>query len=522
MVKRFFNVSGPCNLDEHYMLPAQERCQGLLDLIERKQYFVIHAARQTGKTTLLLELVNQLNASDEYYALYCSLESVQGIYEAERGIPAIMNVLATNLEFHRRLQGYPFAPQADYAQFNTVLRKSLSYFCQALDKPLVILFDEIDCLSNGTLITFLRQLRDGYINRSHIPFVHSVALVGMRNIRDYKGKIREDRETLGSASPFNIVKASKTLRNFTQGEIAKLYAQHTEDTGQIFPPEIPDFVYYYTQGQPWLVNAIASEMIEGILHSDVSQPVVPEYVEQAVQTIIMRRAAHIDSLMERLREERVRRIVEPVILGESAGYDLLDDDYQYVLDVGLLRESAHRLLIPSNPIYGEIIIRTLNFRSQMELEKQAYPTEIPAYIIDGKLDMSLLLKDFQQFWRENSDIWVEKYQYKEAAPHLILQAFLQRIINSGGKVSREMAEGTKRLDLCVQYQEVKYPIELKLRYGEKTYQEGKEQVADYMDKLGCIEAWLIVFDRRKKTPWSQKIFWKTEEMEEKTIHIVGC
>ena len=85
-----------------------------------------------------------------------------------------------------------------------------------------------------------------------------------------------------------------------------------------------------------------------------------------------------------------------------------------------------------------------------------------------------------------------------------------------------MAEGTKRLDLCLQYQEVKYPIELKLHYGEKTYQEGKEQLAGYMDKLGCTEGWLIVFDQRKNTPWSKKIFWKTQEMEGKTIHIVGC
>lgn len=158
----------------------------------------------------------------------------------------------------------------------------------------------------------------------------------------------------------------------------------------------------------------------------------------------------------------------------------------------------------------------------MELEKQNYLSETPAYIVDGKLDMKGLLSEFQQFWRENSDIWVEKYHYKEAAPHLILQAFLQRIINSGGRVSREMAEGTKRLDLCLHYQEVKYPIELKLRYGDKTYQEGKKQLAGYMDKLGCVEGWLIVFDRRKKTLWSKKIFWKTDEMDGKTIHIVGC
>jgi len=49
-----------------------------------------------------------------------------------------------------------------------------------------IFFDEADCLANGTLIAFLRQLRNGYVNRGRIPFVHSIALVGMRNIRDYK------------------------------------------------------------------------------------------------------------------------------------------------------------------------------------------------------------------------------------------------------------------------------------------------------------------------------------------------
>ncbi|MDR2691338.1 MAG: ATP-binding protein, partial [Dysgonamonadaceae bacterium] len=96
-----------------------------------------------------------------------------------------------------------------------------------LDKPLVILFDEADCLSEGTLISFLRQLRSGYNDRSFVPFVHSVALAGMRNIRDYKAKIRPDSESLGSASPFNIVTKAYTLQNFTKDEITQLYLQHT-------------------------------------------------------------------------------------------------------------------------------------------------------------------------------------------------------------------------------------------------------------------------------------------------------
>ena len=240
-----------------------------------------------------------------------------------------------------------------------------------------------------------------------------------------------------------------------------------------------------------------------------------------MQTLIMRRDTHIDSLMERLKEPRVQRIVEPVILGEAKGYDWLDDDYSYVLDLGLLRHADKRL-VPANPIYGEVIIRALSSKTQMEMEESHYLPDAPAYLVGEKLDIKQLLSQFQRFWRENSEIWVERYQYKEAAPHLILQAFLQRIVNSGGRISREMASGKRRLDLCLHYQEVNYPIELKLRYGEKSYSEGKQQLADYMDKLDCLEGWLIVFDRRKTVPWEKKIFWQTTSVAKKTVHVVGC
>ena len=516
-MKKTFNIAGPCHPNKHYMLPTQERCQGIMQLIEQEQYFVIHAARQSGKTTLLLELARQLNEAGNYYALYCSLETAQGIGDAEKGIPAIVKTLKFKVEMSEQLSHYSFAGQADYSDFTTILLRELSQFCRQLDKPLVIFFDEADCLANGTLIAFLRQLRDGYVSRNEIPFVHSIALVGMRNIRDYKSDIRDDRETLGSYSPFNIVKASKTLRNFTQGEITQLYAQHTALTGQAFSAQVIQKVYDKTQGQPWLVNAIACEMVEQILEFDVSRKILPTHVSLAVQTLILRRDTHIDSLMERLKEKRVQRIVEPVIVGKNQGYSVLDDDYQYVLDLGLLRYTEGKI-IPSNPIYGEVIVRTLSSRSQMEMAQ----LQLPSYLMDGKLDMKSLLTDFQQFWRENSEVWVKRYQYVEAAPHLTLQAFLQKVVNHGGSVAREMASGAGRLDLYIHYQGLNYPIELKIRYGEKTYQEGQEQLADYMDKLDCEEGWLIVFDKRKTVSWDEKIFWQTQTIAKKTIHVIGC
>ncbi|MCP4695362.1 MAG: ATP-binding protein, partial [Gammaproteobacteria bacterium] len=273
-MSKIFNTTGPCNPDEHYMLPAQARCRDLLKLIEQKHYFVIHAARQSGKTTLLLDLAKQLNDSGDCHALYCSLESVQKVDDAEKGIPAVIRELSSQILFHPALGELPFADKTSESDFNVLLRVALSRFCQKLDKPLVILFDEVDCLANGTLISFLRQLRTGYVNRSQIPFVHSVALVGMRNIRDYKARVLGDQKTLGSASPFNIVKVSATLRNFTEAEVAQLYAQHTETSGQIFPPEAVHEAWRHTQGQPWLVNAVGDEITERIAGAD--KAILPE------------------------------------------------------------------------------------------------------------------------------------------------------------------------------------------------------------------------------------------------------
>ncbi|GHT12041.1 hypothetical protein FACS189426_14820 [Bacteroidia bacterium] len=517
---RYFNVAGPCNEADHYMIEASSRLTDVDDLIAQRQYFVIHAPRQSGKTTLLLDLANRINHEGKYYALYCSLEAVQGVEDSKEGIPAVVRRIENALRF----SGIPkvnFAKNADYSDYTGVLLTELTVLSMSLDKPLVIFFDEADCLSEGTLISFLRQLRNGYNTRSQTPFVHSVVLVGMRNIRDFKAKIRPDSETLGSASPFNIVKEALTLRNFTKEEIAKLYEQHTADTGQIFEPEAVETVYQQTQGQPWLVNAIACEVIEQSLRKDYTKPVTAELVHQAIQTIILRRDTHIDSLLERLKEDRVRRVMEPVIIGELVDIDKFSDDYNYTKDLGLIRDSPG-LVEPANPIYAEVIIRTLSANFQNVLSESRYPYRMPRYLKNGRIDMNFLLQDFQSFWRENCDIWTKRFDYEEAAPHLVLQAFLQRVVNGGGQIIREFAAGRNRLDLCVVYEGQKYPIELKLRRTTKTEENSYDQILDYMDTLGVKEGWLVIFDRRIDMDWDSKIYLKTEKINDKTLTVAGC
>ena len=517
-MKKYFNIAGPCNDNSHYMLPVIKRIKEIESLVEYGQYFVIHAPRQTGKTTLIKALVNYYNAEGNYYALYCSLESVQVFTEEDRGIPEILSNLNKTMMFSRLPKKEIFGTDLNEASTSTLINIALSKYCSELDKPLIIFFDEIDGLQNGTLITFLRQLRDGYVARPEIPFVYSVVLVGMRNIRDYKSKIRDNQETLGSASPFNIITEALTIKNFSITEIKELYAQHTQVTGQIFDEVVIDKIFEQTDGQPWLVNAIAREIIQKILENDYSKIVTVELVEQAIQNIILRRDTHIDSLLDKLKEPRVRQVIEPVILGKVNAISISSDDTQYCIDLGLLKV-LNGEIFPANKIYNEVIIRALSYDTQFQFIQEVNDNWIDH---SGHIDMNGLLRGFQQFWRENSDIWIGKYDYQEAAPHLILQAFLQRIINGGGTILREYASGRERMDLCVIYDKRKYPVELKLMYSKSVIQKGLVQLSNYMTTLGETTGWLIIFDRSNTKSWEEKIYWKVENISGKTIHVVGC
>jgi hypothetical protein len=242
-----------------------------------------------------------------------------------------------------------------------------------------------------------------------------------------------------------------------------------------------------------------------------------ELFDEAAERLILRRDTHLDSLAERLREDRVRRIVEPVLLGAGVGVSFQSDDARYVVDLGLLRTDRGSWEA-ANPIYREVIARTLSFDQQTAMP----PSLANRWVADGCLDMNGLLRGFQDFWRENADMWVDKYDYREAAPHLILMAFLQRVVNGGAHIDREFALGRKRLDLCVQMGAHRYPVELKLHASAKTEAEGLVQLAGYMDTCRAQEGWLVIFDRRSERTWDERIFWRTVEQGGKTIHVVGA
>ncbi len=489
---RHFNVGGPCDQRRHYLVPIHQRLPDVMQLIDGGAYFVMHAPRQVGKTTSLLMLGKELTASGRYAAILLSVQPGSAFRDSvDRAELAILEQWKYDARF---FLPEPLRPPAwPEAAPGGRIGAALSAWTDVCPLPLVVFLDEIDALEGETLRSVLTQLRAGHPRRP-VGFPWSLALVGMRDIRDYKLAAGGSPQLSShSTSPFNIISESLTLRNFSREEVEGLYLQHTHDTGQVFSPGVVDRVFKLTGGQPWLVNALGRQMVE-VLVPQPELPVELSHVDRAKELLILRRDTHIDSLAERLREQRVRRIIEPMLVGEIPG-ELPDDDRRFILDLGLLTIGPGGALEVANPIYKEIIPRLLADAVQFSIGP-LQPTWLNP---DGTLNPDRLLEAFLAFWRQHGEALLKATPYHEAAPHLVMMAFLHRVVNGGGSIDREYAIGSGRLDLFVRYRDAKLPIELKVwRPGQRDpLKEGLEQLDRYLEALGLSRGWLVIFDRRK-------------------------
>jgi len=270
------------------------------------------------------------------------------------------------------------------------------------------------------------------------------------------------------------------------------------------------------QGHPWLTNALADQIINRDVQ-DRSLPILAMHVDAAKDTLILERRSHIDSLVARLREPRVRRILEPMLAGTRLPSDLLDDDLSYVLGLGLVRAEHGELQI-ANPIYREVIPRALTWTQQISIHE---PTEW--YVrADGTLDLPKLMSAWQAFWRKDGHLAAEGFGYREAGPHLMLMAFLQRVVNGGGRVEREYGLGRGALDLMIFWKAERYAIEVKIPRDTETETDALDQVIRYLDRAGLAEGWLVMFDLRKELPWTERLFLRDAKHAGRTIRVVGC
>ena len=507
---RYFNTSGPVVREDHYCVPPLDRVNlaELRQLVDRKRYFVLHAPRQTGKTSVLLALQGLLNGEGRYRCVYVNVEAAQAMREdVAQATRVVLGQLAR--QARRAGDGYLTAHWSSiWNEYGPgALGEALARWAEDSQKPLVLLIDEIDSLVGDSLLSVLRQLRADYHVRPG-GFPQSVILCGVRDVREYRIHSSSANTLVSGGSAFNIKAESLRLGDFSRDDVGALLGQHVKETGQAFSDSALQAIWTQTQGQPWLVNALAYEAcFRRKPEEEPPRTVSEQDVLEAREQLILRRDTHLDQLTDKLKQGRVWRVIEPLLTGASVSR-YTERDVEYVRDLGLIaRDPPIRM---ANPIYAEVVPRELTWLAQDDLPHD------PAWYVDpsGDLHLDKLLEAFQAFYRENSEHWLERYGFKEAGPQLLLQAFLQRVVNSGGRIEREYALGRGRTDLLVVWplgeRVRRHVVECKVRrdrWGlERTVAEGVEQTAAYMDRCDAEAGHLVVFDRNEERSWDEKVF----------------
>jgi hypothetical protein len=500
-IPKYFNTTGPCEAGQHYMVPPLPRVPEAPGIVAMGGYFVLHAPRQSGKTTFLRAFARSLTAGGDYAALYMSCEAAEAKGDDEVAAQRLLaRQLVREAEAQLTEELRPDALPADLSS-DRLLTDVLSAWCARCPRRVVLLLDEVDALRGQSLIAVLRQLRAGFPDRPHrAPW--SVMLCGLRDVRDYKLASGGDAQRLGTSSPFNVKLESLTLGTFSEAEVRALLGQHTAATGQAFEDAAIARLTELAGGQPWLVNALGWEIVSKMR---VTGPIERRHVEAAKERLILARATHLDSLTSKLAEPRVRRVIEPLLSGELAPVDaVFDDDVSYVVDLGLVKNPPLRV---ANEIYREVIARVLSSPAQSSV------TADPRRFVraDGRFDLDVLVSEFAAFWVEQGESMVEGATYAESGAQLVLMAYLQRVVNGGGVVSREYGVGRRRIDLLIEWpytdaagtqQTQREAIELKVWRDKRKdpLAEGLKQLDEYLARVGLDAGVLVLFDRRSDAP----------------------
>ena len=519
---KFFNTAGPIKTDLNYYVPPLDRIDvtQILNLGGQSQFCVLHAPTQSGITSTLFALRDKINEGEQYRAAYLNVETAQPANSNVRaGMQAILSLLSCEAEHHLN---DPYVREIWQETLNSkgefeALAEVLMMWSEIDSRPLFLIIDEIDVLSGDMLISMLHQLRSGLTERSE-KFPQHVILFGVRSVRNYRIHSSLEKAGIPSGSAFNVITESIRLGDFDEFQTRSLLLQHTGETGQGWSESALKEVWNSTRGQPWLVNSLANEACETV--KDQSRPICHDDIIESRETLISRCDIHLYELVYKLREERVKRVIEPLLSDELETAVFKHDDVQYLRDLGLIRVDPPIAI--ANPIYREVIPREL-----IHYLDRFIPYETEWFLENSRLTTGRLLETFQNFFREQSDNWIQKFNYQIAGSQLLLQAFLQRIVNISGRIEREYGAGRRHTNLLVEWKKgdvvQKFVIECRVsRNGlKRDVSEGIDQTRDYMDRCGTDEGHLVIFDRSEGRSWEERLFRRDEVQGGKPVTVWG-
>jgi hypothetical protein len=482
---REFNTFGPINPEYHYHVNRVEVKAALREKVEKGRYMTLNAARQTGKTTLFRELIEELEATGDYFGILLDFEQLAD-FRGERFYERLGQAVSRWQQSERPTIPVP-PPMRDQGDFVDWLRSVVL----ALGKRGILIIDEFDAISVELVKALLSQFRAMYLERYTYPdVIHSMLLVGVRNIPALLA---------GTQSPFNVADHF-TVPYFTAAEIADLLQQHTAETAQAFAAAAIAMIYRETEGQPFLVNRLGQLLTREIV-VDRSQPITGIDVESALVKLINENNTHFYSIRSKATIHRAELI--PALFEPTRYYDFQDEVTQELLMYGVLRvvtdENGLDYARVANPIYRKMLIKA--FAPSHTLIRQALNGSVQnRFVVNGALHFDALLDAFKAFMEEQgvrllkSEITSRPLEI--SGQYLLLSYLTAALQSVGGFVTIESLSSAGEMDILAFYRNQRFIVETKVWYGEARFDQGKAQLVDYLQATGLPKGWLVVFDEK--------------------------
>jgi hypothetical protein len=417
---RFFNNSGPVNGTDHFCVSPIKRLdtEKVWQLILQKKYFLICGPKQCGKTSYLLALAKLINRNGYVKCLYFNVESLRGVQEDL--VESMRSVLFEISSRARDTFGDDYLEDLvsgilDKRGPYQALNELLTQWCKRSDKPIVLLMDEIDTIQGNVLTSLLSQIRAGYDKRpAHFP--QSIIFCATHDVIDKQ---------------FNIKDATLRISFLRREDLDDMFSEYISKNGMEMDKAAIERIWRYSSGQPWIVSTLAGEIFHDIAPAKGIRRVSPELVDEAIDNVIVKQGNHQEYLVSQLRDERVKKILGPILAGATMGEAMAEQDLAFVQELGLVRND--RSIEIANGLYKEIIPRALfaPVTYMINLDGQDY-------LGPGQsLDVAKLMRSFQAFFRNHAERLVSLLDYGPAGYVLVFQALLQKLADASNVVTRE-------------------------------------------------------------------------------------
>jgi hypothetical protein len=498
---RRFCSYGPLDTEEHFYAPRteliQRACTQLVGTNPQKSghYMTVWAPRQTGKTWLMQQILFQLQKDDRFDVIKINLETLRDKTEVPEILSRILLYLGEKL-------GKSFPKVHDQLTFQDIFRKG------TLDKPLILILDEFDSMSEGAITALVSTFRNIYIDRldeknkptgNKSYLLHSAALIGIRSVvgvENVKG------------SPFNIQR-SLHIPNLTLEEVKGMFQWYQDEIGQKIDDQVIERIFYETRGQPGLTCWFGELLTEGYEEYRVDQSKVigmREFDKVFDAAVFDLPNSNLVNIISKAKESPYKDLVLEVFRTESK-LDFKFDDPQTnflfmhgVIDREIVN-SGRRYIRFSCPFVQKRLFNHFSTELSRYVGKLYDSMEkLEDVITEEGIDVRSLLDLYRNYLSKNSKWLFENaprradLRIREAVFHFTLYAYLNEFLKGfGGKVYPEFPTGNGKVDLLIYYKGIRYAIEVKSFNHLHQYRESLKQAAKYGRELGLKEIFLVFF-----------------------------